>query len=299
MALQERIDEKLRTCLERYNEELEKWISFPVKNKEPVLTNFDGIVQLITGKKRYFGLHHIFPNYYPKGEGWYDHQAAIGGMENLATKYALTSAFAEEMNKEERAATMQQIISDTLVVASNNGVVGALVLSVIFGPATTSIQVSELSSSFFGQNGVEILRIIYHCILFYGIMEALFLVYAATKLYSQLSTWLPTLEAKILWLDSYPAFQVSITQTNVISCVAMSIPLNVALTMSPSLGLAATLFCVFFWYKFALNTKDQVKTMILLHEYMGRAQTHRRALRSTTKINVNGKRLSAKTVKNY
>ena len=35
MSLQERIDEKLRTCLESYNEELEKLISFPVKSKVP------------------------------------------------------------------------------------------------------------------------------------------------------------------------------------------------------------------------------------------------------------------------
>jgi len=39
-ALQERIDEKLRTCLESYNEELEKLISFPVKSKVSV-TTFD------------------------------------------------------------------------------------------------------------------------------------------------------------------------------------------------------------------------------------------------------------------
>ena len=127
----------------------------------------------------------------------------------------------------------------------NSGVVGALLVSVIFPVALTPIVASDESVIFFGESGIFGLLMTYFFFLYMSLFFSIWITYMTIHYYLHITLWMPTLELKLWYcneLNTLPAVVV-ITHGCVLAS-AFCLPFGIAVCITPEAGLIAAIFCL-------------------------------------------------------
>lgn len=94
-----------------------------------------------------------------------------------------------------------RLIEQSLNFLINSGVVGALLLSVLFPIALTPIPTSDESLEFFGEAAVDGLNYTYFSFLYTSLFFSVWITFMTLHYYLHLTMWMPTLEMKMCKFD--------------------------------------------------------------------------------------------------
>lgn len=186
----------------------------------------------------------------------------LGGTERVSAlvgEYRLNSSpdgkgeLDEEMLETHRD-DVNQIIEQTLNFLINAGVVGALLLSVLFPVALTPLVPSDESVLFFGDNLTYGILITYFVFVYSSLFFSLWITFMTIHYYLHITLWMPTLELKLWYcndLNTLPAVVV-ITHSCVLAA-AFSLPFGIGLAITPEAGLIALILDLLMLGSMAFN----------------------------------------------
>lgn len=133
-----------------------------------------------------------------------------------------------------------RMIEQNLNFLINTGVVGALLLSVLFPVALTPLVASNESIAYFGDRAIYGLLISYFFFIYSSLFFSIWITFITIHYYLHITIWMPTLDLKlwyIMELNILPAV-VSITFGCILSS-SFSLPFGIAVAITPTAGLIA------------------------------------------------------------
>jgi hypothetical protein len=149
----------------------------------------------------------------------------------------------------------------------NVGIVAGLTLTVFYPMAVQPLSVSEESLQFFGHRALDVFTYAYYVFMYYCVVESVLLIITSTRAYLQLTLWMPSLEAKIWYLDRMRMSVYVTSCFNMIKSVVWSVPMGVAVSVSPLAGALALVAFVYFYARcFRLSMLD-VESLWFLRQY--------------------------------
>ena len=172
----------------------------------------------------------------------------LGGAEKLSgivAEYKMNDSddgcgkLTEEM-LEEHKDEVNDLVEQSLNFLINAGVVGALLLSVLFPVALTPLVPSDESVVFFGEHVSLGLLITYFVFVYASLYFSIWITYMTIHYYLHITLWMPTLELKLWYcndLNTLPAIVV-VTHSSVLAA-ALSLPFGISLAITPEAGLIA------------------------------------------------------------
>ena len=178
-------------------------------------------------------------------------QAKIGGAPKISLKLQQIMLDADQngaISAEEYAASEEQrkdTIDQVLSLLSTTGVVGALLVSVLLPISLTPLTPSDESIAFFGDYAMGVLDALFGVFQNTSLCLAFLTTYFSARKYMQLSVWMPTIDLKSWYLLVMPLAPISIMTQFCVLFAAVSLPLGVAIAISPARALLACILVVF------------------------------------------------------
>ena len=112
------------------------------------------------------------------------------------------------------------------------GIVGALLFSVLFSSASSSLAPCDESLEYFGETGIHVLSGAYNVFVTTSLLISLGLILNFVMQYIYISSWMPTNEIKLWYLrEKSPLVQMGGASVTCICCVVTSIPCAVAVNI--------------------------------------------------------------------
>lgn len=217
----------------------------------------------------------------PKSDTWYTARHAVGGPERIAIMLQRIEIDVDadgvitddEYKTNEKAQT--RIVDACLSQLLNVGIVAGLALTVFYPMAMTKLEPSESSVAYFGSQVTDVFTYAYYVFMYYCVVESVVLVYNSSRAYLHLSMWMSSLDMKIWYLDRLNMSRYVQSCFNIIKSVVWSVPMGVAVTVSPLAGaLALVAFLYFYAHALAFSRCD-LETLW----FMWQVTSHKMALR--------------------
>jgi hypothetical protein len=177
-------------------------------------------------------------------------QGKIGGAPKISLKLQKIMLDADQsgtISAEEYAASEEQrkdTIDQVLSMLSTTGVVGALLISVLLPISLTPLTPSDESVAFFGDYAIGVIDTLFGVFQNTSLCLAFLTTYFSARKYMQLSVWMPTIDLKSWYLLIMPLAPISIMTQFCVLFAAVSLPLGVAIAISPARALLAFILVV-------------------------------------------------------
>lgn len=200
----------------------------------------------------------LFRNFYPNDEEWWNFHNKIGGAETISLMMRNISVdkngdgVLSEAEMLELESVTEKTTDHVLSQLASTGVVGALIISVVFGCVISPLDPTSESVDFFGSTFITVMKYAYFILICYGLFESFALVYISVRQYLQLCLWMPTPELKSAWLADISLVPTALSCNAAITSIALSVPFAVTIQVSPGAGL----ICLFLTLMFIKKMLD-------------------------------------------
>ena len=144
--------------------------------------------------------------------------------------------------------TGKELIDKTLSMILNTGVVGALILSISLQLSMMGIQPSNASTEYFTHQTIRAFTICYYTLVITDACIALTLVFSSLRLYTYLSYWICSYEAKLNFLADSPMQLIAIASMFSVQILFFAIPFGISVVESAEIGVVAVVICSFFFF---------------------------------------------------
>ena len=154
------------------------------------------------------------------------------------------------ISQEEKDETTQKMVDECNNLLVNLGVVGALILSIVFPMCLQDYSSSEANERFFGEGATDFFLIAYHSLIMLTTVCAIMVVCGSLFMYKHLNFFMVTSEMRAWWLST-------INITPVVGCaqvlflfMIVAVPFGAASTQSPKAALISVVGLVVFLVMF-------------------------------------------------
>jgi hypothetical protein len=174
-------------------------------------------------------------------------EVKCGGSEGRATKFALASlnddndGTLSEKEMEKFEETTKESVEKTLGLLLNSGVVGALILSMLFGLSFNSVTYATPSVNFFGNGLCDVIYYLMFIAITISTFGSLLLIFASLRIYTHLAFWLCTTKSKLKYLSEVSMAYIAILANLVLFSAMAAIPFAAAIIVSPGAGLISSI----------------------------------------------------------
>jgi hypothetical protein len=225
----------------------------------------------------------------PSSESWFSLHASCGGPEKIALMLQRIDidedgngeVTDEEYKQNEK--TQMKMIDACLAQLLNYGIVAGLTLTVFYPMAVNKLDVSEDSAAFFGENAIDAFTLAYYVFMVYCVVESVIMVYKSTRAYLHLSMWMCNLDMKMWYVDQLNVGDFTRSCFNIIKSVVWSVPMGVAVTVSPAAGVVALLAFLYFYGCCLRFSRRDVEALWFMRQYTA----HKLKTRRTKKDGLN------------
>jgi len=146
----------------------------------------------------------------------------------------------EEIEASEERQT--ETVNNALSLLTTSGVIGALFISVLLPLCLTSpLSISEESIKFFSESSLDNLSCIYSGMIYISLCFSFLSVFYSSRVYLQLSFWMPNLEMKIWFLSEISMVPPVVMTMATVLFSTLAVPIGVTVTAGPKRGLIALL----------------------------------------------------------
>lgn len=207
-----------------YHQLVEEWVNYPAPARASFFPPLDFTAPALAKRKIQAGYCENISSY-----------VKVYGLDDDGNN-TLTDDELKEKQDEAKA-----MVEGYLNLLVNFGVIGALIVSILFSYVVSNFDLSQDSIDFFGDTATRFFKYIFLACVNISVTLSLLLIFRSVTLYKHLSFWMPDLTAQLEWIQ-----QVSITSTVVIAIIiiltaAVSIPFGAAAAISPIAGLISTI----------------------------------------------------------
>jgi hypothetical protein len=168
----------------------------------------------------------------------------------------------------------------------NMGVIAGLTLTVFYPLAVSPLVPSSHSAAYFGSRALDVFTYVYYVFMYYCVVQSVVLIMHSTRAYLQLTLWMPSLEAKIWYVDRMRMSDYVAACFNIIKSVVWSVPMGVAVTVSPFAGVLALCAFVYFYICLIKLSRTDVDALWVLRQYADAKLVRRDALSAATASHV-------------
>ena len=202
-------------------------------------------------------------------------QAKVGFVEGLAADIAklYVTPIDEFPNKykvsyrSDESDTIDKVVEAHLGLLLNCGVIGALVITLLFGISLAPSDISETSLEFFGDEGCSVIWYIYYILVVAGFYISCLSVMQSISTYKQLSFWMSTQQTKLEYTQNVSIVGLIILSTTILpATIMLAVPAGSAIFISPQAGLISIiLLFIAFLYVLHEVSLSEAKATVLLH----------------------------------
>lgn len=201
-------------------------------------------------------------------------QAKVGFIEGLAADMAkLEVTPIDGSNKfkvsyrTDETDTIDKVVEAHLGLLLNCGVIGALVITLLFGISLAPSDISDSSLEFFGESGCKVLWYIYYILVVAGYYISCLSVVQSISTYKQLSFWMSTVQSKLEYTQKISIVGLIIMSTTILpGTIMIAVPAGAAIYVSPEAGLISIILLVFSCIYFLKEVSGaEAKAVVLLH----------------------------------
>ena len=143
----------------------------------------------------------------------------------------------EDLQKEDR---LYRLVEQTLNLFINTGVVGALIMSILYEVALTPWPYSDDSIDFFGEDILLSFNITFMIFLYAALFFSIWVLFMTIHYYLILTIWLPTLELKLWYVTKADVVPMVVLISHCcIVASALCLPFGIAMYIGAEAGLIA------------------------------------------------------------
>ena len=204
-----------------------------------------------------------------------DHK--IGGNEGRAIKFALAQLDADgdgKLTDEELIQleeTSKENVEKTLGLLLNSGVVGALILSMLYSLTFTTVTYQDKSVEFFGERLCDFFYYVMMILINLATASSFILIFFSTRVYTHLAFWLCTTSAKLKYMSEVKLSLVAGLAMIIMFFAILAIPFAAAVLASPGAGLISAIIVgittiFIFWYYIEFRIGLQIASRIGVEE---------------------------------
>lgn len=207
------------------------------------------------------------------GLDWWRYHIKIGGAENITLKIqnVLMDQDGDGMISQKELANNEKrredAVNSALSLMTTQGVIGALILTVLYTLTITALVPSDTSLQFFGDVIIGRLSLTYRFFVTLGLCLSFALVYNTTRMYLQLSVWMPTIDMKSWFLSEISLCPLINQCQQTIICSLIAIPFGTAVQVDPNSGLLCLVVPLFVfiltWFQ---SQSIGIKLIAKMHE---------------------------------
>lgn len=209
----------------------------------------------------------------PAADAWYVMRHAFGGPEKIALMLQRIDldedgngiVTDEEYKRNEKS--QMKVVDACLAQLLNNGIVAGLTLTVFYPLAVSKLDASDDSTAYFGTRAIDAFSFAYYVFMYYCVVESVVLVYKSTRAYLHLSMWMSSLDMKMWYLDQLNMDDYTRSCFNIIKSIVWSVPMGVAVSVSPSAGAVALLAFIYFYVCCFKFSRKDVETVWFMRQY--------------------------------
>ena len=168
--------------------------------------------------------------------------------------------------------TIDKVVEAHLGLLLNCGVIGALVITLLFSISLAPSDLSDSSMEYFGDSGCTILWYIYYILVVAGFYISCISVMQSISTYKQLSFWMSTTRSKLEYTQKISIVGLIIMSTTILpSTIMLAVPAGAAIYISPDAGLISLiLLCLSLLYLLNAVSGSEAKAAALLHSELRR-----------------------------
>jgi len=145
--------------------------------------------------------------------------------------------FQEDLTDEQKDEIFQNTVSETSNLLINLGVVGALILSIVFPMSFEDLEESDEAVDFFGERFTRAILHIYHGLIVTCTAVSVITVTASVFFYKHLNFFMVTTEMKIWWLQTISVTPLIHLTSLTLILFPISLPIGAAGKIGPLAGL--------------------------------------------------------------
>lgn len=149
----------------------------------------------------------------------------------------------------------------------NMGIVAGLSLTVFYPMAVAPLIMAEDSLDFFGKRVLDVFTYAFYIFMYYCVVESVVLIMTSTRAYLHLTMWMPSLDAKLWYLDRMRMSDYVASCFNIIKSVVWSVPMGVCVSVSPLAGAFAVVSFLYFYAQCLRISRADVDCMWFLRQY--------------------------------
>ena len=177
--------------------------------------------------------------------------AGVKGMTAESVAQALSLALMDKdgdgvISQEEKDETTQKMVDECNNLLVNLGVVGALILSIVFPMCLQDYTASDANEQFFGERATHVFLILYHVLVMLTTVCAIMVVMGSLFMYKHLNFFMVTSEMRAWWLNTISITPVVMCAQILFVFMIASIPFGAASTQSPLAALISVIGLVLF-----------------------------------------------------
>lgn len=186
-------------------------------------------------------------------------------IEGCPNKYRLSYRY-------EEGDAIDKVVEAHLGLLLNCGVIGALVITLLFGISLAPSEISDSSIEYFGDTGCTVLWYIYYILVVAGFYISCISVMQSISTYKQLSFWMSSVQSKLEYTQKISIVGLIIMSTTILpGTIMVVVPAGAAIYISPEAGLISVILLFFsFLYILYAVSGSEAKAVVLLHSDLKR-----------------------------
>jgi hypothetical protein len=154
----------------------------------------------------------------------------------------------EKMTQDDEIAEVERkyrLVDFSLNFLINSGVVGALLLSVLFPLVLTPLIYSDDSQEFFGDTNLIAFSYVYFFLMYFSLFCSIWLTFMTIHYYLHITIWMPTIDMKMWYVTELNTLQGISAITHMCIVGAMiALPFGIAVMISSEAAVISLLFLV-------------------------------------------------------
>jgi len=191
----------------------------------------------------------------------------VGGVVGAANKIYLLRVHGTSDDMEKAKEMGEQLINDVLSLFINLGVVGALIITVIYPLLVSEINLSDKTIRFFGNEDVVLaIYYVYYALLMMSAAISLSIIFESVTFYKHLSFWMTSQEAKLQYIAKCDLAGLVRKVNNIMSFTAWAIPYGALSIVSPIAALITGGGLVYFVWMQHQTFQGEATALRIFHE---------------------------------
>jgi hypothetical protein len=192
----------------------------------------------------------------------------MGGFEGISNILRVLIADAKNggiASVEERTKMVDILTNNVTSLLINFGVVGALIVSVVFPLALVPMQLSESSTEFFGNTLTYVFWIAHQILAIVVIVLSVIIIFCSIVYYKLLSFWMFDDESRLWFVQSISVVPIVVFATTLLMCVPAVLVTGVAAFVSPVAALISLIGTLVFFLLALFINAVETKSWLYLH----------------------------------